>query len=150
MYQIIFNFKGSRNQTIVEFNDFVSMYVTCQEIKNVIEGEILTFKKDRLGYYTLDTNLLEIKSDILKTYINCKKVHTDKTILCFKDGHYFSYGNDAREICNNIGIICHNESEHGFPMCSFPSHKLDEFFTIMFRKGMKICICDLHLHIKIT
>lgn len=141
MYQIIFNFKGSRNQTIVEFNNFIPMYVACQEIKNVVDGDILTFKKDRLGYYRLDTSLLDINDNVLKTYINCKKVHTDKTILCHNNGVYFSYGNDAKEICNNTGIICHHE-EHGFPKCSFPSYKLDEFLPMMVRKGMKICICD--------
>lgn len=146
MYQIIFNFKGSRSQSIVEFSNFISMYVACQEIKNVVVGDILTFKKDRLGYYRLDTSLLDIKSNVLKTYINCKKVHTDKAILCRYNDMYFSYGNDAKEICNNTGIICHNESEHGFPMCSFPSCKLDEFLPMMVRKGMKLCICDLEMY----
>ena len=67
MYQIIFNFKGSRNQSIVEFDNFVSMHEVCQEIRNAVDGDILTFRKDILGYYTLDTGLLDIKSNVLKT-----------------------------------------------------------------------------------
>ena len=145
MYQIIFNFKGSRNQSNVEFDNFVSMYEVCQEIRNAVDGDILTFRKDRLGYYRLDTGLLDIKSNVLKTYINCKKVHSDRTILCRYNDLYFSYGKDAIEICNNTGIMCRYENEHGFPMCKFPAYKIDEFIPMMVRKGMKISICDAQM-----
>ena len=79
---------------------------------------------------------------MIETFKMLKEKHSDALILFRVGDFYESYFEDAKKVCEVLGVTLTKNVKDDIFIASFPFSALDTYLPKLIRAGVRICICD--------
>ena len=79
---------------------------------------------------------------MIETFKMLKEKHSDALILFRVGDFYESYFEDAKKVCEVLGVTLTKNVKDDIFIASFPEQALDTYLPKLIRAGLRVAICD--------
>ena len=79
---------------------------------------------------------------MIETFKMLKEKHSDALILFRVGDFYESYFEDAKKVCEVLGVTLTKNKKEDILIVSFPFSALDTYLPKLIRAGLRVAICD--------
>ena len=79
---------------------------------------------------------------MIETFKMLKEKHSDALILFRVGDFYESYFEDAKKVCEVLGVTLTKNVKDDIFIASFPEQALDTYLPKLIRAGQRVAICD--------